>query len=284
MQDLAEFAPALALVFGLLVGSFLNVVILRLPPRLEFGWRRDAREVLELPAETGAPPVGIVVEPSHCPKCGHGLSWYENIPLLSWLLLRGRCRDCKAPISIQYPLVEALTGLVSAWVIYRFGATAAGGFALVFSWFLIAAAGIDARTTWLPDPLTLPLLWLGLIAASFGVFVDPVSAIWGAVGGYLSLWSIFWGFKLLTGKDGMGYGDFKLLAALGAFTGWQGLLPTVLMASLIGAVVGGLALWLQDQDRQTPIPFGPFLAFGGWMQLMFGGELVAKYFQLMGMH
>jgi leader peptidase (prepilin peptidase)/N-methyltransferase len=283
MEDLLIFAPAAALVLGLLVGSFLNVIILRLPPRLEFGWRRDAREILELPQPAESAPPGIVVQGSHCPKCKHALSWYENIPLLSWLALRGRCRSCKAPISIQYPIVEALTGAASCLIVWKFGVGAEGAIGLILTWVLIAAAGIDFRTTLLPDQFTLPLLWLGLLASVYGVYVDPVSAIWGAAAGYLSLWSVYWAFKLLTGKEGMGYGDFKLLAALGAFCGWQGLLPIVLLSSLVGAVIGGLYLALRNKDSQTQIPFGPFLAIAGWIQFVFGADVSGAYFRMMGM-
>jgi leader peptidase (prepilin peptidase)/N-methyltransferase len=282
MQAYVEFAPWIALGLGLIVGSFLNVVILRLPPRLEFAWKRDAREILELPQPEGDPPPGIVLKSSHCPKCGRVLSWYENVPLVSWLVQGGRCRGCRAPISIQYPLIEALTGVASCIVVWRFGVGAEAAVALVLTWMLIAASGIDFRTTLLPDQFTLPLLWLGLIASACGLFVDPVTAIAGAAAGYLSLWSVYWGFKLMTGKEGMGYGDFKLLAALGAFCGWQGLLPIVLMSSLIGAVVGGTYLALRSKDSQTPIPFGPFLAAAGWTQLMFGADIAAAYFRTLG--
>lgn len=283
MEELMAFAPWIALILGLLVGSFLNVVILRLPPRLEFGWKRDAREILELPPAEDQPPPGIVVEGSHCPKCGHVLSWYENIPLVSWLALRGRCRSCKAAISIQYPIIEALTGAASCLIVWRFGVGAEGIVGLILTWMLIAASGIDFRTTLLPDQFTLPLLWLGLLASAFMLYVDPVTAIWGAAAGYLSLWSVYWGFKLLTGKEGMGYGDFKLLAALGAFCGWQGLLPIVLMSSLVGAVIAGSYMALRHKDSQTQIPFGPFLALAGWIQFVFGGDIADAYFRLMGM-
>ncbi len=283
MDLLIEYAPWIALVLGLLIGSFLNVVILRLPPRLEFGWKRDARDILELPQPEGEPvPPGIVVEGSHCPKCKHKLSWYENVPLLSWLVQSGRCRACKASISIQYPLIEAMTGVASCLVVWKFGLGMQAAVALAFTWILISAAAIDFRTTLLPDQFTLPLLWLGLLAAVYGLYIDPASAIWGATVGYLSLWTVYWAFKLLTGKEGMGYGDFKLLAALGAFCGWQGLLPIVLMSSLIGAVIGGLFLFLRNKDSQTQIPFGPFLAAAGWVQFMFGGEIAAVYFRLLG--
>ncbi len=285
-----DLGPAISLVaaslLGLLVGSFLNVVILRLPPRLMHGWRSEAREVLGIAESTTVEPVppGLVRRRSHCPACGHELAWWENIPLLSYAMLRGRCRACGSRISAQYPAVEALTGLLSALVVARFGVSVEAGFALVFTWMLIAASGIDLRTTLLPDQLTLPLLWIGLLgAATLAPFVGPVDAILGAAVGYLSLWTVYWGFKLLTGKEGMGYGDFKLLAALGAFCGWQGLLPIVLFSALIGAVVGSLWLALKGRDHATPIPFGPYLAGAGWVQLMYGEAIVGAYLRLAGL-
>jgi leader peptidase (prepilin peptidase)/N-methyltransferase len=270
---------------GLLIGSFLNVVILRTPPRLEFGWRREAREILELPEADEAAPPGLVADRSRCPKCGHQLSWYENIPVLSYAVLRGRCRACKAPISVQYPLVESLTGLASVAVVAHFGAGWEGGVALLATWILIAASGIDFRTTLLPDQFTLPLLWLGLLsAATASLYVPPSQAIWGAALGYLSLWSVYWLFKLVTGKEGMGFGDFKLLAALCAFVGPQGLIPIVLMSSLVGAVIGSTVLIVRGRDRQTPIPFGPFLAIAGWLQFLYGDWIIATYKRTMGFY
>jgi leader peptidase (prepilin peptidase)/N-methyltransferase len=273
---------------GLLVGSFLNVVILRLPRRLEHDWRNQAHELLghDVPlAGDGAEaaPPDLVFTGSHCPRCQHPLSPLDNIPLLSWLALRGRCRYCKARISWQYPLVELLAALASAAVAWRFGfgwPLAAG---LAFTWTLIAASGIDARTQLLPDQLTLPLLWLGLLVALVPLFVAPATAILGAAVGYLSLWSVFWLFKLATGKEGMGYGDFKLLAALGAWMGVASLLPIILLSSLVGALVGGIALAVRGQDRGTPIPFGPFIAVAGWTWFVFGGELGAFYARLFGL-
>jgi leader peptidase (prepilin peptidase)/N-methyltransferase len=200
---------------GLLVGSFLNVVILRLPKRLEWEWKRDAREVLEQPDVYDPPPPGIVVERSHCPHCKHQLSWYENIPVFSWLALRGKCRNCKTPISPQYPLVELLTMLLFVAAVWRFGFGWQGFGAIVFSGFLISMSGIDLRTQLLPDSLTLPLMWLGLIAASDNLYIPVKPALLGAVAGYASLWSVWWLFKQITGKEGMGHGDFKLLAAMG---------------------------------------------------------------------
>jgi leader peptidase (prepilin peptidase)/N-methyltransferase len=274
-------AIAAVFLFGLLVGSFLNVVILRVPPRLMWAWRREARDVLELP-EVGEPePPGIVVKGSHCPKCGHALRWYENVPLVSWLALRGKCSACKTPISVQYPIVELLTGLAFAACVWRFGLGAEGAAAIVFTALLIALSGIDWHTKLLPDDLTYPLLWLGLGASVMTLFVPTQSAILGALAGYLSLWTVYQGFNLVTGKEGMGFGDFKLLAALGAWCGVSAILPIVLLSSLVGAVIGGAAIAIQGRDRATPIPFGPFLAIAGWIWFLFGPELSALYWGLM---
>jgi leader peptidase (prepilin peptidase)/N-methyltransferase len=270
-------------VLGLLVGSFLNVVILRLPARLMHAWKRDAREMLELSLDNEPAPPGLVLKGSHCPQCKHPLAAYDNIPLISWLLLRGRCRYCKAAISIQYPLVELLTGILSAVVVWKFGPGWTALAALFFTWMLIAAAGIDLRTQLLPDQLTLPLLWLGLLLALMPLFVDVRTAVIGAVIGYLALWSVYWVFKLLTGKEGMGYGDFKLLGALGAWMGPLALLPIVLLSSLIGAIVGVIALRARKQDHSTPIPFGPFLAAAGWVWFVFGDSLYAAYLHMSGL-
>jgi len=276
-------AIASAVVLGLLVGSFLNVVILRVPVRMEWQWKRDAREILDLPAVEESEPPGIVIKGSHCPQCGHVLSAWENIPVLSWLLLRGRCRGCGTRISLQYPLVELLTGLAFGIVVWQFGMSWQSLAALAFTAILIAASGIDVRTTLLPDTLTLPLLWLGLLISLLPIFVDSHAAIVGAAAGYLSLWSVFWLFKLLTGKEGMGYGDFKLLAALCAWSGISALIPTLLMSSLIGAIVGSLWLSQRGKDKATPIPFGPYLAAAGWVQLLWGEQIVNAYLSYSGM-
>ena len=273
-----------AFLFGLLVGSFLNVVILRLPTWLEWRWKRDCREMLELePVDDGEAPPGIVVHSSRCPKCGHRLAAWENIPLLSFLLLRGRCRGCRTPISWQYPLVELLTGIAFAVVVWQFGASWQTLAALVFTGLAIGMSGIDMRTTLLPDGMTLPLLWLGLLISLVPLFVSPADAIVGAAVGYLSLWSVYWAFKLLTGKEGMGYGDFKLLAAIGAWCGVNAILPVVLISSLIGAIVGGAWLAIRGRDRATPIPFGPFLAAAGWVQLVFAPDLLGAYMGAVGL-
>jgi leader peptidase (prepilin peptidase)/N-methyltransferase len=284
---LLEAFPALAItsagILGLLVGSFLNVVILRLPPRMEWQWKRDAREILELPAVTEGEPPGIVVRASHCPKCGMGLKPWHNVPLVSWLALRGRCAGCGTAISPQYPLVELLTGLMFAAVVWQLGVGPEALSALALTGLLIAMSGIDMRTTLLPDSLTLPLLWLGLLLSTQGLFVDMRSAIYGAAAGYLSLWSVYWAFKLLTGKEGMGYGDFKLLAALGAWCGVQGILPILLMSALVGAVFGGLMIAVQGRDRATPIPFGPYLAAAGWIQFLWGERILDAYLRFSGL-
>jgi leader peptidase (prepilin peptidase)/N-methyltransferase len=268
---------ALAGVIGLIVGSFLNVVILRLPNRLLHAWREQSREILELPADASLPPPGIVWESSHCPKCKHKLGILENVPLLGWIMLRGRCKHCNMSISIQYPLVEALTALCSMTIVWKFGPNAQGAAGLFLTWVLIALAGIDLRTQLLPDQLTLPLLWLGLLLSLIPLFVSSPVSIVGAAVGYLSLWSVYWLFKLATGKEGMGYGDFKLLGALGAWMGTTAILPIVLLSSLIGAVVGGASLAVRGQDRATPIPFGPFLAAAGWVWFVCGGVLLSWY-------
>ena len=268
---------------GLLVGSFLNVVILRLPRRMEWQWKRDSREILGEPELYDPPPPGIVVERSHCPHCGHQLSWYENIPVLSWVALRGKCRSCKAPISIQYPAVELLTMLLFVACVWRFGFGWQGFGALVLTGFLVALSGIDIRTQLLPDSLTLPLMWLGLIAALDNLYMPAKPALLGAIVGYVSLWSVWWLFKQATGKDGMGHGDFKLLAALGAWCGLSGLLPIILISAVAGAIIGAIQLWVQGRDRATPIPFGPYLAIAGWITFMWGDDLVARYMRFAGL-
>ncbi len=270
-------------VLGLLVGSFLNVVILRMPERMAHAWRHEAREILELePVEDAAPP-DLVRQPSHCPHCKHRLSALDNIPLLGWLMLGGRCRYCKARISIQYPLVELLTALLSAAVVLRFGPGWVGVAGLVFTWILMAASGIDFRTQLLPDQLVYPLLWLGLMLSLLPMFVQPHTAILGAFIGYMSLWSLYWLFKLATGKEGMGYGDFKLLAALGAWMGPVALLPIMLLSSLIGAIVGVTLIATRRHERGVPMPFGPFIAAAGWVWLVAGPFIQHAYMHYFGL-
>lgn len=277
LEDPAFLIPVCG-VLGLLVGSFLNVVILRLPRRLEHDWANQAREFLGHSAEdqTQAPP-DLVFHGSHCMHCKHALSPLDNIPLLSFVFLGGRCRYCRTKISWQYPLVEAISALACMAIAWKFGFGWQLLSGLVFSWILIAASGIDARTQLLPDQLTLPLLWLGLLISLVPLFVTEPDAILGAAIGWASLWSVFWLFKWATGKEGMGYGDFKLLGALGAWMGPMALLPIILMSSLIGAIIGGIALLASGKDRSTPIPFGPFIAAAGWVWFVFGRDLYSLY-------
>ena len=258
---------------GLSVGSFLNVVVYRLPIMLEGAWRADAREALELEAVPPAKAFNLMVPRSRCPQCDAPISAWQNIPIFSWLVLRGRCAACNARISTRYPAVEVLTALVSLTVVAVFGYTWDAMFALLFSWLLIAMALIDFDTRLLPDNLTLPLLWLGLLFNSSGGFVDLQSAVIGAAAGYLILWSVYWGFKLLTGKEGMGYGDFKLLAALGAWLGWQALPMVILISSVVGILLGGTVLLIRKS--REPIPFGPFLAIAGWVALVWRDSVVS---------
>jgi leader peptidase (prepilin peptidase)/N-methyltransferase len=224
-----------------------------------------------------------VVEPSHCPHCKHKLSWYENIPLFSWLVLRGKCRHCHAPISAQYPLVEFATMLLVLACVWQFGFGWRGFGAVLFTCFLVSLAGIDLRTRLLPDQLTLPLLWLGLIASVENLFVGQKAALLGVMAGYFSLWSVYWVFKQLTGKEGMGYGDFKLLAAIGAWVGLRGILPTILISSIVGAVIGSIWLFAKGRDRSTQIPFGPYLAIAGWIAFFWSDALINSYLHLAGL-
>jgi leader peptidase (prepilin peptidase)/N-methyltransferase len=271
LADLYAQFPAFlyvcAAVFGLIFGSFLNVVILRVPPILEHRWRQQTHELLELPFDETEPP-GIAMTRSRCPTCGHQLSALENIPLLSYLALGGRCRSCKTQISMQYPLVEASAAVLTVICLHAFGPSMAFLLASALSLTLLSLAAIDIRTLLLPDDIVLPLLWFGLGANAIGgYFANPASAVLGAILGYLSLWVVYHLFRLLTGKEGMGYGDFKLLAALGAWLGVGALLPIVLISSLAGALVGISVITLKKQDASVPIPFGPFLALGGFVYL-----------------
>ena len=264
-------------VFGLAIGSFLNVVIHRMPKMMENEWKAQCAELAGAEPASGGQRYNLLVPRSHCPSCNTPLRVSDNIPLVSWLVLRGRCGHCGTKISARYPIVEALTALLSALVAYKFGFTLTTLFALVFTWTLVALTFIDADTTLLPDDLTLPLLWLGLGANIVGTFVPLKDAVVGAIAGYLVLWSIYWLFKLTTGKEGMGYGDFKLLAALGAWMGWKALLPIVLLSSLVGAVVGVVLIVLARRGREIPIPFGPYLAAAGFIVLL-AGDTFTRWF------
>ena len=272
-----------ALVLGLVIGSFLNVVVWRLPKMLERDWRQQAHEVLGLPGDTAGPTYNLMLPHSHCPHCAHPLRARDNIPLLSYLCLRGRCAHCRAPISARYPLVELACCLVSGFVAWHFGFGWQAAAMLLLTWTLLALCLIDTDHQLLPDVLVLPLLWLGLIVNAGELFVPLADALWGAVAGYLSLWTVYWLFKLLTGKDGIGHGDFKLLALLGAWGGWQILPLTILLASLVGAVLGLIWLRLNRVNAATPIPFGPYLAIAGWIALLWGGQITDFYWHFVGL-
>jgi leader peptidase (prepilin peptidase)/N-methyltransferase len=279
---------ACTLILGLLVGSFLNVVIYRLPKMMEKDWQNQCRDFLStdqtianLPlTEEKQAPFNLMTPASTCPHCGHKIRAWENIPVVSYVFLKGKCSSCKNAISIRYPTIELITGLLSVAVIYYTGINWSGLAALFFTWSLIALTVIDLDTYLLPDDITLPLLWLGLIVNSFGYFTDLPSAVWGAIAGYLSLWSVYKVFKMLTGKEGMGYGDFKLLAALGAWMGWQMLPQIILLSSLVGAVIGIGMIVIRGRDKNIPIPFGPYLAIAGWIAFIWGDTINQAYLRL----
>ncbi len=274
------FLLTACVLLGLAVGSFLNVVIHRLPKILERQWRVECAELTGAEPAAPAERFNLVVPRSRCPSCGHGITALENIPVLSYFLLGGRCSACKARISPRYPLVEALSGLISGYAAWRFGFSAAAFGALLFSWAMIALGFIDLDTFYLPDDITLPLLWTGLIFNVFGVFANLESAVIGAAGGYLALWSVFWLYKLATGKEGMGYGDFKLLAAIGAWLGWKMLPLVILLSSFVGAAIGIALMIFARHERSTPIPFGPYLATAGLIALLHGDAITKRYLDL----
>jgi leader peptidase (prepilin peptidase)/N-methyltransferase len=311
LNEVAELyagSPALyafsVFVVGLVIGSFLNVVIYRLPIMMEREWRAQAADLTGgEPALDGAsaesPAASAKALPEHytlvsprsaCPSCGAPIKAFQNIPVISWLVLRGRCAACKTPISIRYPAVELATGLLSAWAAWHFGFGAAGGCAILVTWALIALTGIDVDHQLLPDSITLPLLWGGLLAAvaigpmaGASLPVSPRDSIIGAIAGYLSLWLVFHVFRLITGKEGMGYGDFKLFAALGAWLGWKVLPLIILLSAATGAVIGILMIVLRGRDRAAPMPFGPYLAAAGWIAMLFGNELIDGYLSVSGL-
>ena len=266
---------SLITILGLLVGSFLNVVIHRLPIMLERSWQQEYQSYFHPEQDTLAPlpPYNLIVPRSACPHCGHQIRARENIPLLSWIGLRGRCSQCRAAISPRYPLVELLCGVMTLVVANHYPAGVMQWSAIALSWVLLALTFIDLDKMLLPDQLTLPLLWLGLLLNTQGTFVDLSDAVIGAAAGYLVLWTLYWTFKLLTGKEGMGYGDFKLLAALGAWLGWQALPLILILASAVGALVGISLLLLRRHQQGHPIPFGPYLATAGWIALLWGASI-----------
>jgi len=267
---------------GLLVGSFINVIVCRLPIMLERAWQSS-----ELPNELPTEAFNLAVPRSHCPSCAQQLSASENVPVVSFLFLRGRCRHCKSRISARYPLVEIAASVASVLVAMTFGFTASTVAFLAFAWFLLALSLIDLDHHLLPDDLTLPLLWLGLLVSAFNLGLPGVSlfdAVIGAAAGYMTLWSLFWAFLLVTGKEGLGYGDFKLLAALGAWLGWQAILPVLLLASLAGAAIGLILIVFGGRERSAPLPFGPFLAAAGFVMLIWGPQVLALYGTLFAPH
>ncbi|MDN3382973.1 A24 family peptidase [Pseudoalteromonas sp. APC 3358] len=274
---------------SLCIGSFLNVVIYRLPLMMQREWQSECRLLLE-DELTGNKskqaninkPFNLVKPNSTCPKCKTAIKPWQNIPIISWLALKGKCASCSNPISARYPAVELITAILSLIVAYSFGATEQALLYIFVTWILVALTFIDIDHMLLPDQLTLPLVWLALIASVMGYTITPTDAIIGAACGYLSLWSVFWLFKLLTGKEGMGYGDFKLLAVFGALLGWQSLLTIILLSSVVGAIIGIALLSIQGKDKATPIPFGPYLAIAGWIAMLWGNQIQGTYFNLIG--
>lgn len=277
--DILNPSAFIGLIFllGLLVGSFLNVVAYRLPKMLERQWQSQARAFLALPSAVQEPTMHLAWPPSHCPACGHKIRALENIPLLSWFFLRGQCAACDSTISPRYPLVEFACAVLSAIVAWQFGVTVEAAGILLLTWVLLVLSLIDLEYQILPDDIVLPFIWIGLLFNSLTDWVPIQDALWGAILGYLSLYLVFWLFKLCTGKEGMGYGDFKLLAMLGAWGGWQVLPLTLFMASLVGAVLGSIILKMRRVDANTPLPFGPYLALAGWIALLWGEQLTAQY-------
>lgn len=272
------------LCLGLLVGSFLNVVIYRLPLMMETRWRRDCCELLEVEPEKQEAPLSLATPNSHCPKCKKAIRPWENIPVLSYLVLGGKCSNCAAPISSRYPLIELFTGLTTLALAWFFDFSPALLGAVLLTWSLIALTMIDIDHQILPDDITLPLLWLGLLFNLYTTYVSLADAVIGAMAGYLILWTIYQGFKLLTGKEGMGYGDFKLLAALGAWLGWQMLPEIILLSSLVGAICGITLMLVKQRGKEIPIPFGPYLAVAGWLALLLGDGTYGSIFARFGIH
>lgn len=286
-QYLADNLPVLltfAGLLGLVVGSFLNVVIHRLPKMMDAEWRSQCAEVLEGVSPPAQPePYNLIVPRSRCPDCDHPITALENVPVFSYLALRGKCSQCGRRIPLRYPVVELVTGLLSIMVVWRFGMSIQAGGALLLTWALIALSFIDFDTQFLPDSITLPFLWLGLAFNLTGTYTTTQASVIGAIVGYLTLWSVYHLFRLLTGKEGMGYGDFKLLALFGAWLGWSAVPLIVLLSSFVGAIIGVGMIALRGHDRSIPIPFGPYLAMAGWIALMWGNQLIDAYMGISGM-
>jgi leader peptidase (prepilin peptidase)/N-methyltransferase len=282
LQEAPSFFVTLISVLGLLVGSFLNVVIYRLPVMMHREWKAQCAELNDEPASE-QDTFNLCTPRSACPHCGHGITAIENIPVISYLVLGGKCRECKSPISIRYPLIEILTGILSGFVAYHFGFDWACLGALLFTWSLIALTFIDVDHQLLPDNITLPLVWLGVLFNLSGTYTDLNASVVGAMAGYLSLWTVFHLFKLVTGKEGMGFGDFKLLAAIGAWLGWSLLPSVVILSSLVGTVIGISLIVFNNHERQVPIPFGPYLAIAGWIAFIWGDTINQAYLNWAGL-
>lgn len=284
LQSSPELFTILIFIVGLLVGSFLNVVIYRLPVMMDIGWKQECKEYLEIEdTDKQTEPFNLMVPLSRCPNCQSGIKPYQNIPVISYLFLKGKCANCKTHIALRYPLIEAFTGIMSAIVACHFGYSLAALFAVILTWALIALSFIDIDHQLLPDSITLPLLWLGLFLSVFSIYTDTSSSIIGAIAGYLSLWTVYQLFKLATGKEGMGYGDFKLLALFGAWLGWQYITLIVLLSSLVGAIIGVSMIIFTKKDRNIQIPFGPYLAAAGWLALLWGDKINAFYLTSIGL-
>lgn len=277
LAQLGWLVPACLLCLGLLVGSFLNVVIYRLPLMMESRWRKDCCELLEVAQEQTDKPLNLATPNSHCPNCKAAIKPWQNIPVLSYIMLGGKCANCAVKISPRYPSLELVTGLMTMALAWHFDLSLALLGAALLTWSLISLTMIDVDHQLLPDDITLPLLWLGLLFNLNGAYVSLPEAVIGAIAGYLSLWTVYWVFKLLTGKEGMGYGDFKLLAALGAWLGWQALPMIILLSSLVGAVCGITLMVIKGRGKEIPIPFGPYLAMAGWIALLWGDAIMARY-------
>lgn len=284
LEQSASFLYLSVGILGLLVGSFLNVVVYRLPIMMRKGWRKECLTFLEKEEENAESKVvfNLSQPRSRCPSCQHPISAVENIPVLSYLFLKGRCKKCKSTIAIRYPLVELTTAILSIVIAIHYGVSIQTCVALIFTWTLICLTLIDFDTQLLPDSVTLPLLWFALFISLFQVFTDPTSAIIGALAGYLSLWTVYWAFKLITGKEGMGYGDFKLLAAIGALLGWQMLPLVIMLSAFVGATIGLTMIILKGRDKNVPMPFGPYLSIAAFIALMWGHRINEVYLQAVG--
>ncbi len=285
LQENTALFSVLCTLLGLFVGSFLNVVAYRLPKMMEADWKSQCNELFGKTEQDDnkTAPLTLSRPSSSCPHCGHKIRAWENIPIISWLILKGRCSNCKQPISMRYPIIELATGLLSLAVALHFGFSWQAGAALLLTWSLIALSLIDFDHQLLPDSIVLPVLWLGLILSLFSIFTDSHSSIIGAAAGYLSLWTVFQLFRLITGKEGMGYGDFKLLGLFGAWLGWQSLVQIILLSSVVGAVVGISLILVRGRDRNIPIPFGPYLAAAGWISLIWGDQINSAYLHWAGL-